>query len=566
MIRRRARALISSCFLRRCGALSGRGILATDPVDRSIRTAVERALRPRSFSYFHTVKLEFFGNTAAPSMNTSIYESRIRGEKSNDTVKQGTPEAKRCFSVGCSGRTGGVADACPHASTACGTMGASDQARSDAQACDKVLTDVSVLGGTGHQAMITNREFPSVKALLAAIPDECYERSFVRSSAYAAMSVLLTLACGWFGYTYLWNLQVGVVSRMAGWASLAKVGMLVLWALYAAVTGTIATGVWVIAHECGHGAFCSAAWLQDLIGFVLHSSLLVPYFSWQRSHAVHHARTNHLDEGETHVPHTANSVSGKTNLRIMHWIGDDAFGALNVFMHLVLGWPAYLLYGATGGPVRGLTNHFIPFSFGQGELQSVNETLPRPVSLYPGWRWKLRVLASDLGVLATLGLLYSWAQYDGPVRVCVVYGLPYLVTNMWLVLYTWLQHTDVDIPHYDSQHWSWNKGALLTVDRPYPKLIDFLHHHIGTTHVVHHVCSRIPHYHGKKATEALKKAFPEHYLYDPTPILQAIWRIGCNCVAVRQVGDLWVYTVSCGEEEMNERAVDNAVRKAQKTA
>lgn len=28
----------------------------------------------------------------------------------------------------------------------------------------------------------------------------------------------------------------------------------------------------------------------------------MPYFSWQRSHAVHHANTNHMEKGETHVP------------------------------------------------------------------------------------------------------------------------------------------------------------------------------------------------------------------------------------------------------------------------
>jgi len=36
--------------------------------------------------------------------------------------------------------------------------------------------------------------------------------------------------------------------------------------------------------------------IQDAVGYFLHSLLLVPYFSWQRSHAVHHSRTNHLTE------------------------------------------------------------------------------------------------------------------------------------------------------------------------------------------------------------------------------------------------------------------------------
>eukprot|EP00959_Pyramimonas_sp_CCMP1952_P373888 7830199-Pyramimonas_sp.AAC.1 len=31
----------------------------------------------------------------------------------------------------------------------------------------------------------------------------------------------------------------------------------------------------------------------------------------------------------------------------------------------------------------------------------------------------------------------------------------------------------------------------------------------------------IPHYHAKEATEAIKKNFPELYLYDPTPI----WKV-----------------------------------------
>merc|ERR1719253_2231196 len=83
-----------------------------------------------------------------------------------------------------------------------------------------------------------------------------------------------------------------------------------VWALYAYVTGTVATGCWVVAHECGHGAFSDNKTIQDLVGYVLHTALLVPYFSWQHSHAVHHSRTNHITEGETHVPIVVDGTSG----------------------------------------------------------------------------------------------------------------------------------------------------------------------------------------------------------------------------------------------------------------
>ena len=61
-------------------------------------------------------------------------------------------------------------------------------------------------------------------------------------------------------------------------------------------------GVWVLGHECGHFAFAPSRRANDAVGFVLHSLLLVPYFSWQHTHALHHRFTNHMTKGETHVP------------------------------------------------------------------------------------------------------------------------------------------------------------------------------------------------------------------------------------------------------------------------
>ena len=70
-----------------------------------------------------------------------------------------------------------------------------------------------------------------------------------------------------------------------------------LWVLCGAITGTVAMGCWVLAHECGHNAFHPNRRIEGVVGFVLHSVLLVPYYSWARSHAVHHAHCNHLEGG-----------------------------------------------------------------------------------------------------------------------------------------------------------------------------------------------------------------------------------------------------------------------------
>ena len=61
---------------------------------------------------------------------------------------------------------------------------------------------------------------------------------------------------------------------------------------------------------CGHGPLHPNRRLEAALGFVLHSLLLVPYFTWQRSHAVHHANCNYLEGGETHVPPHSHSPAG----------------------------------------------------------------------------------------------------------------------------------------------------------------------------------------------------------------------------------------------------------------
>ncbi len=358
--------------------------------------------------------------------------------------------------------------------------------------------------------------YPSKAELLACLPFELTQINPFKAWGSLAMSLGLSGLA--YGLGTLIPLQFSAAP---------------LWLLYAVVTGTVAGGCWVLAHECGHRAFHPNPRVEAVVGFVLHSLLLVPYFSWQRSHGVHHANCNHLEAGETHVPPRSDSSSGRFVAGISQHLGKSLYGVVSLFTHLVLGWPLYLMFGVAGGEDYGSpSSHFTtaaPFRNGRRRL-------------FPDSFRRLMVV-SNLGLLATVACLVLASIQFSPARVLLVYGLPYLVINAWLVAYTWLQHTDTNIPHFSTNDWNWAKGALQTVDRPYGPLLNLLHHGIGSTHVCHHINPRIPHYNAWQASALLRKRFPDLVRYDSTPIHRALWRIAtrCNVVSQRRGVDGYFY-------------------------
>lgn len=87
-----------------------------------------------------------------------------------------------------------------------------------------------------------------------------------------------------------------------------------------------------------------------------------------------------------------------------------------------------------------------------------------------------RIEASTCGcVMMLCALGYAMSIY-GASAVGFWYCGPLLITNAYLILYTWLQHTHPDVPHYGSEAYTRLKGALSTIDRPYNWIIDHCHH------------------------------------------------------------------------------------------
>lgn len=364
----------------------------------------------------------------------------------------------------------------------------------------------------------TEVPLPTVGELRNCVPKHCFERSLTTSFGYVARDGLVIAALAYLGSLLP---VTGLTNPLIAGA----------WLMYAFWQGSALTGWWVIAHECGHGAFSDYAAVNNVVGLVLHSILYVPYFSWQYSHAKHHSKTNHLLDGETHNPGTKKGFM-KQFEKMHDILGEDGFAAFQVMVHLVFGWPAYLLMNETGArrlhngeriPKGQVLDHFRPWS-----------------KLFPE-QWRMRIAISSIALFAWTYALWVAADIFGGRRVALMYWAPYMFTNAWLVLYTWLQHTDIGIKQFGEDEWTWLKGAALgTVDRPYG-IFDWMHHHIGSTHVTHHLFSYLPHYHAVEATEHIKAKLGDNYNYRGDHWVTSMMRVAKNCHFVDGVKGVQYY-------------------------
>ena len=53
--------------------------------------------------------------------------------------------------------------------------------------------------------------------------------------------------------------------------------------------------LFMIQHDCGHGAFLPSKIANDWIGRAIGVVTMTPYDHWRRSHAIHHATSGNLD-------------------------------------------------------------------------------------------------------------------------------------------------------------------------------------------------------------------------------------------------------------------------------
>lgn len=99
-------------------------------------------------------------------------------------------------------------------------------------------------------------------------------------SPFVSVSILITASCSvgdfaaltvlYKATSYLGNLIKPEILQLPH-PFLYGTAKFSLWAIYSFWAGLVGTGLWIIAHECGHQAFSESKFLNNIVGWVLHS-------------------------------------------------------------------------------------------------------------------------------------------------------------------------------------------------------------------------------------------------------------------------------------------------------
>ncbi|RAH77873.1 hypothetical protein BO86DRAFT_422034 [Aspergillus japonicus CBS 114.51] len=317
-------------------------------------------------------------------------------------------------------------------------------------------------------------DLPSLKHLKEAIPDSCFAPSLWTSLSYLARDILYAAALV-YATTYIPLLESGSLRFLA-------------WCIYGLLQGFVGTGLWILAHECGHGAF--------LI-----------------THARHHRYSGHMEKDTAFVPPTRADYAAKRR----RWMDDLDDLVEDTPLSTLLRFAAHQLRAS------------IPRSNTQtGTPLPLSHLSPSSLLFHP--KQRPSVLLSDLGLALTILGLVHLGSILGPSQVILLYILPYFWIHHWIVAITYLHHTHPQIAHYSPETWSFTRGALGTVDRSFGFIGRHFFHHIIDHHVIHHLFPGIPFYRAEEATRAVRPLLGAAYIeLREEDFLVTLWRTFRRC-------------------------------------
>ncbi len=233
-----------------------------------------------------------------------------------------------------------------------------------------------------------------------------------------------------------------------------------LYLLLAVPAAGFLVRLFMIQHDCGHGAFFRHRRANDWVGRFIGLLTLTPYDFWRRTHAVHHATSGNLEQ---------RGMGDVDTLTVDEYLSRSRWGRLR-----------YRLY----------RHPLVMFGFGPAYLFLLRQRLPIGL-MRAGWQPWLSTMATNLGIFL-LGTIAIWTVGVGPfLLVYVPIMLIGASLGVWLF---YVQHQFADTFWAHDGAWNVHEAALYGSSHyDLPVILRWFTANIGVHHI-HHLCSRIPYY------------------------------------------------------------------------
>ena len=218
--------------------------------------------------------------------------------------------------------------------------------------------------------------------------------------------------------------------------------------------------LFMIQHDCGHGAFFPNKWANDWVGRVIGVLTMTPYDFWRRTHAIHHATSGNLDR---------RGIGDVDTLTVREYYARSRWGRLK-----------YRLY----------RHPLVMFGFGPAYLFLLQHRLPIGL-MRSGWQPWVSTQATNAAI-ALIALVLIWLI---GVKAFFLVHLPIIllaaIFGVWLF---YVQHQFEDTFWNENRGWDLHEAALHGSSHyDLPLLLRWFTANIGIHHV-HHLHSRIPYY------------------------------------------------------------------------
>jgi len=229
--------------------------------------------------------------------------------------------------------------------------------------------------------------------------------------------------------------------------------------------------LFMIQHDCGHGAFFAHRQTDDWIGRFLGVLTLTPYDYWRRTHAAHHAGAGNLDQ---------RGMGDITTLTVAEYRALSGWGRFR-----------YRLY----------RHPVVMFGLGPAWLFFLQQRLPFGLMRAGAAPW-VSTMTTNLGIaVLAAGLIWLCGVVPFMVVHLPIVGLAGAM-GIWLF---YVQHQFEETHWSDGNEWQFQHAALHGSSHyDLPLVLRWFTGNIGIHHV-HHLSSRVPYY---RLPEVLRD-FPE---------------------------------------------------------